>query len=235
MDTTDSTRPDRSAPTVMADPAASSMPPLRRSAADEHVNAIEALLAAEADRASRFALLLAARALERHDPVKVQGVIGGLLAGACPWAACWRPWRAWQSSREDHLLLLDQPHRDHGAARPGRRPAAADHQRRHQRHRRRSSPLRRLEVTAQPRARRCASGARSSVATSSGSDPSGATPQSPAPAPPSTPWRREGRALRGRGQRMARARVWSWRCPSVVARPETATVRAYPLDSAPAV
>jgi hypothetical protein len=81
MDTTDSTRPDRSAPTVMADPAASSMPLLRRSAADEHVNAIEALLAAEADRASRFALLLAARALERHDPVKVQGVIGGLLAG----------------------------------------------------------------------------------------------------------------------------------------------------------
>jgi hypothetical protein len=75
MDTTDSTRPDRSAPTVMADPAASSMRPLRRSAADEHVNAIEALLAAEADRASRFALLLATRALERHDPVKVQGVI----------------------------------------------------------------------------------------------------------------------------------------------------------------
>jgi hypothetical protein len=64
-----------------ADPAASSMPKIRRPATEEMSSAIGAMTRVAQDRATRHALLLVARALERRQKVEVISTIGGILAG----------------------------------------------------------------------------------------------------------------------------------------------------------
>jgi hypothetical protein len=73
-----------------ADPAASSFPPIPpaarwaaagHAAAQEMADAISDITRVTEDRATRYALLLTATALERRPAVEVVSVIGGLLAG----------------------------------------------------------------------------------------------------------------------------------------------------------
>jgi hypothetical protein len=71
------------------DLAASSFPPIPpaarwaegHAAAQELADAISDITRATEDRATRYALLLTATALERRPAVEVVSVIGGLLAG----------------------------------------------------------------------------------------------------------------------------------------------------------
>jgi hypothetical protein len=68
-------------PVPDADPAASSMPKIRRPPTEEMSSAIGAMTRVAQDRATRYALLLVARALERRQKVEVVSIIGGILAG----------------------------------------------------------------------------------------------------------------------------------------------------------
>jgi hypothetical protein len=88
MDSTDSTRPDLPAGLPGADPAASSGPRVRAivagelPAATELTDSIDRLMVAQRDLGRRDALLLAARALVRDEPVKVASIINALLVGS---------------------------------------------------------------------------------------------------------------------------------------------------------